>query len=548
MKVVSVLRAWVLVFSCGCVFAGSAVAAPNQEAAIRAHMAFLADDLLEGRVAGSRGYDLAARYVASQFESIGLEPFGDKGTWLQSVPLVEGQRVPLAATLLIESPTGSYAATPLEDFVPGVDFQNADSSVVAEVVFVGYGVTAPELGYDDFANGTQLAGKIALVLSGAPPSFPSSKRAYYGSGLVKTENLATRGAVGVISTSTLVDEKRTPWQRVLQQSWVSGMRWLDASGAVVNSFPGIRVNASVNHATAEKLLAGGPQPLAAVLAAAEASKPQSFALPNRVSMSRKTALRKLSSANVVGLLRGSHPRLRDEYLVFTAHLDHIGRGAAIAGDSIYNGAMDNASGVAVMIEAARQLVRGARRPKRSILFVALTAEEKGLLGAEYFATNPPVPVAQLIANINMDMPVTPADMAEFVAYGADHSSLGPIAKRAVRAEGRRLAPDPNPEEVIFVRSDQYAFVRAGIPALYIDNAFAATDPKIDGVALVREFMRKHYHQPSDDLSRPIDYGTLARLARINARIGREVGNARDRPQWNKGDFFGLTFGPDRTAK
>ncbi len=529
-----------------CAIAPLVQAETREEAAIRAHMALLADDALEGRLTGSRGYDLAAKYVAAQFAGVGLEPFAGNGTWFQSVPLVEGQRIPLAASLVFEGPGGRFEAKPGEDFVANPSYHSTDATVTAEVVFVGYGVSAPELGYDDFANGPSLEGKVAVVLSGAPPTFASSHRAYHSSGLVKAALLADRGVAGVLSVRTPIDEKRTSWDRVLQQSWVTGMRWLDAQGQPVNS--DTRIGATINRTAAEHMFQAGGRDLAAAFAAAEASKPQAFALPVRVTLTTKTALRQLTSSNVVGVLRGSDPKLRDEYIVFTAHLDHIGRGATVGTDSVYNGALDNASGVAIMIETARMLANSSRRPKRSIIFAAVTGEEKGLLGAEYFVAHPPVPASQLVANINMDMPVALTDLAEFVAYGAEHSSLGPIAARAVAAEGRKLAPDPNPEEVIFVRSDQYAFVRAGIPALYIDNAVKSMDPAVDGAALVRDFLRTRYHQPNDDLAQPIHYATLARLARINARIAREVGNSRMPPTWNKGDFFGRTFGPQRMAR
>jgi Zn-dependent M28 family amino/carboxypeptidase len=539
----SIRCGWVL---CIFVLALDAHAETREEAAIRAHMALLADDALEGRLTGSRGYELAAKYVAAQFAGVGLEPFAGNGTWFQSVPLVEGQRVPLAATLTFDGAAGRFEAKPGEDFVANPSYHSTDASVSADAVFVGYAVSAPELGYDDFANGPSLQGKIAIVLSGAPPTFTSSHRAYHSSGIVKAALLAERGAAGVLSVRTPLDEKRTPWERVLQQSWVTGMRWLDAQGQPVNS--DTRIGAAINRTAAEQLFKSGGKDLAAAFAATEASKPQAFDLPVRVSLTTKTALRQLSSSNVVGVLRGSDPKLRDEYIVFTAHLDHIGRGATVGTDSVYNGALDNASGVAILIEAARMLANSPRRPKRSIIFAAVTGEEKGLLGAEYFVEHPPVPVTQLVANINMDMPVALTDLAEFVAYGAEHSSLGADAARAVRAEGRKLVPDPNPEEVIFVRSDQYSFVRAGIPALYIDNAFKSVDPAVDGAALVRDFLRTRYHQPSDDLSQPIHYATLARLARINVRIARAVGNARERPTWNRGDFFGRTFGPERMAQ
>jgi hypothetical protein len=524
--------------------AGTAPGAGEQS--LRAHVEFLADDLLEGRATGTRGYDIAARYVATQFAQAGLEPAGDAGGWLQKVPFIEGMRVSPAATFRIERGGQSIELKSLEDFVPGIDFVSENAGVSGELVFVGFGVTAPELGYDDFAN-VDARGRIAVVLGGAPARFEASQRAFYSSGVVKNANLVKHGVVGVLTASTPEDDKRVPWDRVVQQAWVPAMRWVDAKGEPVNAWPTLKSTASISRPTLQRLFEGAPQSLDAAFAAAERGEPQAFALPGRAELSRRTALRRVESANVVGLLRGSDPKLRDEYVVLTAHLDHLGRGAAVGGDSIYNGAMDNATGVAVMIEVARALAALPKRPRRSVLFVAVTAEEKGLLGSEYFAMNPPVPRDSLIANINMDMPVALTDLAEFIGFGAPNSTLGPAAERAAAAEGMRLVPDPRPEETFFVRSDQYSFVRQGVPSLYIDNAERARDPKVDGARLLEDFLRNHYHQPSDDASQPIHYGTLARLVRVNVRIVTEVANARDRPRWNPGDFFGTRFGNARNG-
>jgi Zn-dependent M28 family amino/carboxypeptidase len=259
-------------------------------------------------------------------------------------------------------------------------------------------------------------------------------------------------------------------------------------------------------------------------------------------MTARTELGRAESANVVGLLEGSDPELRNEYVVFTAHLDHLGRGPAVDGDAIYNGALDNASGVAVMLEAARLLASTEPRPRRSILFVAVTGEENGLLGSGRFAQNPTVPKEQLVANVNMDMPVLLYPAAGLIAFGAEHSTLGEIARSAVEDEGLQLVPDPNPEEVFFVRSDQYSFVKEGIPALYLDDAPLSADPAVDANAVFKQHMVRDYHMPSDDMRLPIHWPSFAKLARVNARIGRSIADAAERPAWLPGDFFGEVFG------
>lgn len=514
-------------------------------ARIRAHVEFLADDLLEGRAAGSRGYDLAARYVAAQFELLGLKPAGVNGTWFQPIEFLEASAVIPVATLELERDGRKIPLESAKDFLPAVNYFDPQSTLSAELVFVGFGVSAPERGYDDFA-GVDLAGKIAVVLSGAPPTFPSSERAHYSSGYTKFPALVAHGAVGVLTVRTPRDARLYPWASLVQSSWRPGMRWLGPDGTPADAYPQLKRSATLGPTGAAALFDGAPKSLEQVYADAKAGRTQSFAFPGlRATLGGQTLTAKRTSANVLGVLEGSDPRLESEYVVLTAHLDGVGRGAAVNGDAIYNGAMDNATGVAVLLEVARALAASPARPKRSVIFAAVTAEERGLLGADYFAAHPTVPRDAIVANVNMDMPVSIVPMADFVAYGAEHSTLGAVAARAAKAEGFALTPDPRPDEVIFVRSDQYPFVRRGIPALYLDNGGKARDPTVDSKALYEDFIRNRYHQPGDDAQQPIDYGTLATLARVNARVVREVANARERPQWHPGDFFGETYGRKR---
>lgn len=512
---------------------------PADPALIRAHVAFLADDLLEGRATGSRGYDIAARYVAAQMELLGLKPAGAGGGWLQPVRLLQGTRVVPPATAVVERDGKSTPLLPGEDFLPSTNYFAARAEVSGPMVFVGFGIHAPELGHDDF-EGVDLNGKIAVVLLGAPDKLPSSQRAYHSR--EKTRRVASRGAIGAVFVQTPAEEKRSPWSRALKLAWVPGMRLVDEAGVPVEAYPELKARMTVNVAAAATLFEGAPKPLEQVWADASAGRVQAFDLPGTLTMTNHTARSRLESANVVGMLEGSDPQLRNEYIVFTAHLDHLGRGAAVEGDTIYNGALDNASGVATMLEAARLLSHVEPRPKRSILFVALTAEERGLLGSKQFARAPTVPKDAIVANVNMDMPVLLYPTAGFTAFGAEHSTLGEIARIATEAEGLELVPDSSPEEVRFVRSDQYSFVREGIPAIYLDDSTVSADPAIDGAAVFKEHMLRDYHMPSDDLDLPIHWESFASLARVNARIGLAVANDPQRPAWLPGDFFGETFG------
>ena len=520
---------------------GGEAPAPNIDPVrLQAHVEFLASDLLEGRAAGSRGYDIAARYVASQLQQLGAKPAGDEGTWYQAVPLLEAAPVIPAGKVKLERGGKTVEMVNSEDFLPRAFFAAPASTVSAPLVYVGHAIHAPELGYDDFV-GVDLKGKIAVSLSGAPPKFPNTSRAHYSHTSTKMQALVERGAVGWLFIYTPVDEKSVPWDRSLLHSWIPSMRWTDGNGTPFEAFEQVKVRVHLSRAGAQKLFAGAPLTVEQAFANSDAGRAKSFALPGTATVEVKSTIGRTTSTNVVGLIEGSDPKLRNEYVVFTAHLDHVGRGAPVKGDAIYNGAMDNATGIAIMLEMARYFASLERRPRRSLVFLAVTAEEKGLLGADYYARQPTVPRSAIVANINVDMPVALTELADLVAFGAEHSSLGAIAERATRAEGMTLIPDPMPEEVVFVRSDQYAFVKQGIPALYMDVGSKSRTPGVDGQKVTLGFLREHYHMPSDDTTQPINYPSLAALGRVNARIGLEVADADARPHWNKGDFFGERF-------
>jgi Zn-dependent M28 family amino/carboxypeptidase len=316
---------------------------------------------------------------------------------------------------------------------------------------------------------------------------------------------------------------------------------LDEAGVPQNSFPALKLRFRFNHDAAAQLFDTAQTNFAAALAASDEGTPQGFALPGMLTLSATTGLRKTESTNVVGILPGSDPQLKNEYVVITAHLDHLGRGAAVNGDSVYNGAHDNAVGIGVMLEIARSLRASGTRPKRSIMFVAVTAEEKGLLGSDFFAQQAQAREQKLVANINMDMPMILAPIFDFVALGAEHSTLGVMARQAVATQGYRLSADAQPELVKFIRSDQFSFIRRGIPALSLTGGYQPRDLSVDLAELREQFLSEHYHQPSDDLTLPMDYPTAADLARIDARIALAIANATNAPRWNNNDFFGEKF-------
>ena len=513
---------------------------------IEAHLAYLADDAREGRLAGTRGYDESARYVAGAFERLGLEPAGEEG-WYQHVPLMSSQIDPRGAAVTIHHDDGDLALRWKEDFVMSGDAMRAETSVRAEVVYAGYGVHAPELRYSDY-EGIDVEGKIVAIFGGAPTAFPHNERAFYSSGRTKAREMVRRGAVGWIAMRSREDQKRVPWDRLaLNAGLQPGMSWLDLSGRARDHQPQIEGRAVVSAPRATDLFAGAPVTFEQALDAADAGEAMSMPLGIEVTLAQRSAHEEITSPNVIAMLRGSDPRLRDQYVVYTAHLDHVGVGAPVDGDDIYNGYYDNAMGVAMMIETARALAALPEPPRRSILFAAVTAEERGLLGSDYYAHYPTVAKESLVANVNLDMPLVLYPLADLIAFGAEHSSLGPLIEHAVAAEDFILTPDPIPEEVIFIRSDQYSFVRQGVPSAFLIGGFTSLDPAVDGEAAFREHLATHYHRPSDDASRPVHWDSLLRFSRANARIGVAVANDPARPAWNEGDFFGERFGSPSSA-
>ena len=514
---------------------------------IEADLRFLADDLLEGRAAATRGFDIAALYVAAEYSKLGLEPAGDDGSWFQSVPLIEAQRVPGAAELkltgtgALEGRTESFEFQ--VDFLPGINFNANTHSVEAPLVFVGQGVVAPEFEHDDF-RGIDLRGKVAVVLSGAPERFPNDERAYYSSGIVKSATLVERGAVGVIYLGDPEREAKSPWARGARNWLVPGMRLRGDDGKAVDSFPELTATASLGAHAATRVFAGSAMEADEVFARLERGELSAFELPWRVRLAGQTRQQSVTSRNVVGRLPGTDPQRAAEHVVLTAHLDHVGIGAPVEGDNIYNGAFDNALGTSILIEAARLAV-AQPRPQRSQLFIALTAEEKGLLGAEYFARWPTVAKDGIVANVNMDMPVMLTDLRDVIPIGVENSSLAPIVKQAAAELGIELSADPKPEEVVFVRSDQYAFIRQGVPAVYMDGGVVARDPAVNGLDQLDEFLRQRYHQPNDDANQPIHYPSAARLARLNQVVAARIADAAERPRWNEGNFFGTRFAADK---
>ena len=472
--------------------------AATLSSAVRAHMTFLSDDMLEGRGTATRGHEIAARYVAAQLEGIGLD------TKLQPVPMRRAELIANESRVeLIQADGTRKILVAGKDCIMAGDFRGL-SDVEAPLVFAGFGVTAPEHKFDDYAK-IDARGKIVAVTGGAPKDFNAEERAHYAS--AKGENAAAHGAIGIVRLWTPEDETSGTWDATVRSySSIGSFAWLD--GNVPHPFlPQLRGAAWI-----------GPNQQ----------------LPPRIRIVNKSKTDDMQSPNVVGTLRGTDEKLRDEYIVLSAHLDHLGIGEPIRGDSIYNGAVDNASGVASLIELARMFV--AAPPRRSILFIAVTGEEPGLIGSDYFAQHLPVPREAIVANINIDGSSL-WDFDALFARGADHSSL----KTNVEASGETIVPDPFPDQAGFVRSDQYSFVRIGVPSIIL-GAKRSGDARVTAL----EWVKNRYHQPGDDMSQPLDFDAAARFTTDLFKIAQSIAQQEQRPKWNKGDFFGARFGTAAT--
>jgi Zn-dependent M28 family amino/carboxypeptidase len=522
-----VLSAWL--------FAAAAPAAlaqaprPDPDGALWwSHIAVLASDAYQGRLTGSPGYLKAAGYVADHFKAAGLKPAGDAGSYFQDVDLIS-QTIDDDASRVTLTAGGAERTLAIgEDLVLGTRILQP-KTITAPLVFIGYGLALPEASYDDFAA-QDLKGRIAVTISGGPDTLTGALKAH--SRAYATWKAAEKaGAVGLISIPN-PHSMDIPWARLRLLAKQSGMsiadpRFQDAKGP--------RLTATVNPASAEALFAASGHTFAQVLALSDAHKPiAGFPLNATLTADVAAKVTPVTAPNVVGLLPGSDPALADEYVVVSAHLDHLGVGAPIDGDPIYHGAMDNASGVASLLEVARDLAAGGSPPKRSVLFVAVTGEEKGLLGSRYFAENPTVERRAIVADINMDefLPLYP--LRDLTALGETESTLGADVRAVAQAEGYGVLPDGEPDRNLFVRSDQYSFIRVGIPSIALMFGHA---PGSKEDAIVADWNHHRYHAPQDNLTQPVDREAASRFnAYLEALITR-IADAPDRPRWLDGSFF-----------
>ncbi|WP_187262985.1 M28 family peptidase [Pontibacter beigongshangensis] len=506
---------------------------------IRDHIAYLADDRLQGRLPGTPGYQMAVEYVTDQFKKLNVEPAGENQTYLQQVRLRRAHTA--SATLRLHDAAGTAETLNLgQDFTIYPHPEQAQATLEAPLVFAGFGISAPDLGYDDYA-GIDATGKIVVVVRGAPASFPSTVFSYSTDLMTILQTAADHGAVGVVVSSASPGSGLPNLQR-----GITSVMHADGKTAFSRTFVSdqIKALAYVSHTTLQKLLKPAGLDATAVSVSLRSGVTASAPLPFSMRLAYSSSYTDFDSHNVVGRITGSAPQLREEYVVHSAHLDHMGIGTPVNGDSIYNGAHDNASGVASLLEIARvySRLKPKHKPKRSVLIVMVTAEEMGLLGSAYFAKYPTVPKEQIVANINTDMPTLIAPLLSVVPLGAAHSTLEEQVATASAHLGLDVEEDPEPEQNRFIRSDQYSFVVQGIPALHIKYGNKTPDGRNNLHLLVQEWRPKYYHKPQDDINAPFDFEAAKTYVQLNFLIGYQVAQNPQRPGWKPGDFFGERFG------
>jgi Zn-dependent M28 family amino/carboxypeptidase len=514
------------------------------EATLRAHIKFLADDLLEGRGTGARGGELAAKYIAAQLEALGLKGAGPGASFFQPVSLV-GVKANPDTKMLVSKGGTKQILTFADDFVAFTGAQTERVDVDADMVFVGYGINAPEQRWNDYkGQPDDYRGKILVMLVNDPPAtndeptlFGGKALTYYGRWTYKYEEAARRGAVGAILVHT--DESAGyPWSvvRTSNGSWR-----FDIARTQNESTPFLQFRSWITNDAAKKVINLAGQDLDTLRTRAASRDFQPIPLGIKAKLELRSEVKRVAAPNVAGILVGSDPKLRDEYVVYSAHWDHLGIGTPNrVNDSIYNGALDNATGVASVIAIAEAFANlpPAQRPRRSSLFLFPTAEEQGLLGAEWYSKHPLVPLDKTAANVNLDSMNVLGPTNDFIPLGAERSSLKAVVEAVAREKRLKVSPDTRPEQGSFFRSDHFPFAKVGVPSISLKegNDYVGR-PKGWGEEQFRAYNTAHYHQPSDEYRDTWDFRGMIQEAEIAMAIGRKIADADAKPKFNPGDEF-----------
>jgi Zn-dependent M28 family amino/carboxypeptidase len=493
------------------------------------HVKFLADDSLEGRDTGSEGLRKAQAYAVEQLQKAGLEPAGANGFY-QPVRFNQYEVDEAKSSLALVTGGQSKLLSFADDAFINTRSTRASASLSAPLVFIGYGLQIPEKNLDELA-GLDLQGKIVVYLAGSPSDIPTALASHYQTAGERWKSLRAAGAIGTISIFNPASMD-IPWSRISVNRNHPSM---DLADPEFYETPGLQLGVSFNPASAEKLFEGSGHTFAEIAALGKDRKPlPHFALSNSLKANAIILSKSLESSNIVAKLTGSDPTLKNEFVVLSAHIDHVGIGAPINGDRIYNGAMDNGSGSALAMDIAASLKAHPEKVQRSILFVLVTAEEKGLLGSKYFATHPTVAPKSIVADVNVDMflPIVPLKILK--VGGLEESDLGTRAAAIAQSMGIKPIADPEPLRNLFIRSDQYNFIKQGIPSVKCDVTFEPGTPE---QKIFKDWLTNRYHAPSDDVNQPVDLRAAALYEEFTLRLLLETANAPARPRWKPDSFF-----------
>jgi len=501
---------------------------------IRWHVRYLSHDLLEGRGTGQRGGDLAAEYMATQFAEYGLKPAGDHGTYMQKVPLVGITTLPETQFFLVPKQGEAMNLKPLDEYVAYDQTQQAQSDVDAEIVFVGYGIEAPEYNWDDY-KGLDVRGKVLLMLVNEPSSddpkfFKGKALTYYGRWTYKYEVAARKGAVGVLLVHQ-AEMASYPWE-VVRNSNSGEKSYLKLEG------PALKVASWIHLDVAKRLALASGMNLDKMMQDAQRREFHPVSLGAKMKAHMVSKVRNFESSNVLAILPGSDRKVADEAVMYTAHYDHFGIRPDMPGDNIFNGANDNATGCGILLELARAFGGAAQRPRRSILFAAVTAEEQGLLGSEYLGKHPPIAAGKITLDLNYD-DVKPLGAPEEVEVsGAERTTFYPAVEAMAKEFRLAIRPDARPEAGHFYRSDHFSLARVGIPAFSINEGMKyKRHTEAWGLEQEREYVEKHYHQPSDEYHPEMDFTGDSAMARFGFALGWEAASLPKLIGWQRGDEF-----------
>ncbi len=501
---------------------------------IRANVRFLSLDLLEGRGTGQRGGDIAAEYIATQFWLDGLKPAGDNGTFFQKVPMV-GITPGSETTFALAPKRGDeMQLKPLDDYVAYDETQRTPDDIDADIVYVGYGIQAPEYQWDDY-KGVDVRGKVLLMLVNEPSSddpnfFKGAALTYYGRWTYKYEEAARKGAVGAILIHKS-DMASYPWDVVRNSN--SGEKEFLKSDA-----PQLKAASWIQLEVARQLAQRSGLDLEKMMAEAQSRNFHPIPLQAKLKAHMVSKIRQISSNNVVAMLPGSDPKLKDQAVVYSAHYDHLGIRPDMPGDNIYNGARDNATGCAILLELARVFSLGQSRPRRSIIFASVTAEEQGLLGSEYLGKHPPIPAGNIALDLNFDDVPPLGEPQEVEVSGAERTTFYPTVEAMAKEFRLAIRPDAHPEAGHYYRSDHFSMARVGVPAFSMNEGMKYKGHNLEwGMQQAEEYTNKHYHQPSDEYSSSMDFRGDATLARFGFALGWAAASQPNLIGWQKGDEF-----------